>query len=164
MKYGTAKIVVRLLRGSQWEKPKVEKCRNAGILSILSVWGNEFMYWFVKCINTLKLYYIQECFSLCLWIETCQNRVLIHTGLIVRLVFLCCIKKYIPKNAKVISLWWKKCFLFFLISIVLFYPQNRVHHLIYCCYKRKQKIIKCILSLKFLKCPPVPYYPSKMKG
>lgn len=75
------------LRGSQWENPKLEKCSNVGILSILSIWGNEAIYWFVKCINTLKLYYIQECFLLCLWMETCQNRVLIHTGLIVRLVF-----------------------------------------------------------------------------
>lgn len=85
--YGTAKMVVRLLRGSQWENSKLEKCSNVGILSILSVWGNESMYWFVKCINTLKLYYIQECFSLCLWMETWQNRVFIHTGLIIRLVF-----------------------------------------------------------------------------
>lgn len=86
--YGTAKMVLRLLRGSQWEHSKLEKC-NVGILSILAVWGNESMYWFVKCINTLKLYYIQECFffPLCLWMETWQNRVFIHTGLIVRLVF-----------------------------------------------------------------------------
>lgn len=57
-------MVMRFLRGSQWSSSKLEKCSNVGILSILSVWVNGAMYWFVKCINTLKIYYIQECFSI----------------------------------------------------------------------------------------------------